>query len=137
MRRILVVDDETLVVDMLIKGLTSDRVQVAGANNGQDALAYIQSHPVDVVVTDVMMPGMLGTELFFKIKEIEPFMQIIVITGVPTGENLAQMLKGGANDFIIKPFTIDKLQSVVAEAFGRLDRWRESTKQWIEKGNVH
>jgi DNA-binding NtrC family response regulator len=87
---------------------------------------------VDVVITDIMLPGVLGTELFFQLKKIEPFIQVIIITGVPTLETIRQMLDGGANDFIIKPFEMEDLKRMVADSFARLDRWRECTKRWIE-----
>jgi DNA-binding response OmpR family regulator len=131
-RSVLVVDDEPLIVDMLKKALTTETVEVAGAYSGEEALVYVSDHHVDLVITDIMLPGILGTELFFQIKKIEPFTQIIIITGVPTLESIKQMLEGGANDFIIKPFGIEELKEIVSDSFARLDRWRECTLKWVE-----
>ncbi|MEI8345443.1 MAG: response regulator [Candidatus Omnitrophota bacterium] len=131
-REILIVDDEPLIVEMLCSALKSDGVKLTGFSRAEDALKYASENPVDVVITDILMPGMTGTELFFKLREKDCFAQIIIITGVPTRDNLTKMLKGGANDFIIKPISIEKLKRIVNEALARYDRWEEATKQWIE-----
>ena len=131
-REIIVVDDEPLIVEMLCSALKSDNVKLTGFSRAEDALKYAAENPVDVVITDILMPGMTGTELFFKLREKDCFTQIIIITGVPTRDNLTKMLKGGANDFIIKPISIEKLRRIVNEALARYDRWQEATKQWIE-----
>jgi DNA-binding response OmpR family regulator len=123
-KRILVVDDEPVVIDLLKTILDSAGVGVAGATSGEEALRYVRENEVDLVITDLVMPGMSGTKLFFELRKMNPFLQIIFISGNPTLNNIADMFESGASDFILKPFNTNELRSVVKETFLRIDRWR-------------
>jgi DNA-binding NtrC family response regulator len=136
-KTILVVDDENLMIDMLKKILDSKEVEVVGVNDGEAALQYAQTNDVDLVITDIMMPKLLGTKLFFELKKIDPFLQVIIITGYPTLQNIVEMLEAGASDFILKPFDINKLRSIVNDTFTRIERWRSLRNQWLNyKKNI-
>ncbi|MCA9400484.1 MAG: response regulator [Candidatus Omnitrophica bacterium] len=131
-KKILVVDDEKHMLSLLRKALKSDENEIYEASNGEEAFEFIRKHDVDLVLTDISMPKMQGTELFFKIKKMNPFIQIIIITAYPSLQNIANMLEGGASDFIIKPFEIEDLQRIVDETVKRIERWRNLRLQWLE-----
>lgn len=130
-KRILVVDDESLMIDMLKEVLGTQDVEVVGAVDGEEALRYAGKNEIDLVIADIMMPKILGTKLFFELKKIDPFVQIIMITGYPTLQNIVEMLEAGASDFILKPFDVNKLRSIVNETFSRIERWRSLRNQWL------
>jgi len=129
-RSVLIVDDEKHATDMLSEALAPLGCEVRVASNGEEALRQAEDKPVDLLITDIMMPGLNGTELFYKIKKIDPFIQVILITGYPSLRQIAEMLEAGANDFLIKPFDLNKLAQLSSEAFGRIDRWRALRAEW-------
>lgn len=131
-KRMLVVDDEELIVEFFKDAFRSNELEVIGANNGEDALQYVNTHSVDLVITDISMPKMQGTDLFFELKKADPFIQVIIVTGYPSLKSIVQMLEGGASDFIIKPFDIDQIRGIISDTFARIDRWRSLRKEWLE-----
>jgi len=135
--RILLVDDEELILDMLGEALTADDVEVHKAHNGRDAIELFEERTFDVVLTDILMPNMSGAQLVPKLKMSDPFIQIIVMTGYPTLEKIATILECGASDFIIKPFKLDNVHAIVQENIVRSKRWRDVRKIWLErKANI-
>jgi DNA-binding NtrC family response regulator len=132
-KMILVVDDEPLMLNMVKEMLSSDTVEVSGVLNGEEALKFVNQHDVDMVLTDIMMPKLLGTKLFFELKKADPFIQIVIMTGYPTLQNIVEMLEAGASDFVIKPFDIDRLKNIVFATLDRIDRWRDLRKQWLSR----
>lgn len=131
-KKMLVVDDEALICNMFKEMFESDEVEIHIANDGQEALDYTKENPVDLVVSDIMMPKIPGTRLFYELRKINPFVQIIMMTGYPSLQSIAEMFEAGASDFIIKPFDLDKLQTIVTDSFNRIDRWKELRKEWLE-----
>ncbi|MCX5783242.1 MAG: response regulator [Elusimicrobia bacterium] len=129
-KRILIVDDEKHILRMLSQAFEGEGYEIDCAGDGKAALERIRKHSADVVITDVIMPKMGGIDLFYKIRKIDPFTQIILITGYPFIKNIIEMFEAGASDFIIKPFDIEKLKKVVEETFLRLNRWRSMRKIW-------
>lgn len=113
-KRILVVDDYHPM-----RQLISDALQQSGhyfiseAENGREALDKCSEHPFDLVISDVMMPGMGGMELLNKLTKISPETSVIMITAHPAVELTVSAMKKGAVDFLKKPFNIDNLLSKV------------------------
>lgn len=122
-KRILVVDDHMVMGEIISETFEDMEITVTAVGNATEAMDYIRSNPTDVVITDIMMPGLNGTELFFRLKDINPFVQIIVMTAYPSRENVVSMIKHGASDFLLKPFAPDDIRETVVAAFNRLERW--------------
>lgn len=131
-RKILIVDDEKYMLGMLENLFSSESTEVITSQDPEEALKYFELHDVDMVISDISMPKMQGTEMFFEMKKRNPFVQIIMITAYPNLQNIARMLEGGASDFIIKPFDVDFLKKVVEETFERIDRWKSLRKEWLQ-----
>jgi PAS domain S-box-containing protein len=118
---ILVVDDELVMREGCTRILSKDGWGVICAENGKQGLDEIQSHldKIDVILLDLMMPGMSGMEVLDHIRTIDPNLLVIVITGYATVESAVEAMKKGAYDFIPKPFTPDQLRIVVKRALER------------------
>jgi two-component system phosphate regulon sensor histidine kinase PhoR len=118
---ILVVDDEQIMRDGCSRILSKDGWSVMTAENGAQGLDQIQKHleKIDVILLDLMMPGMSGMEVLDQVRGIDPSLLIIVITGYATVESAVEAMKKGAYDFIAKPFTPDQLRLVVRRALER------------------
>lgn len=105
MKRILVVDDDWMNC-VLAKGALGESYEVHTVNTGSDALEYMESNEVDLVLMDIMMPGMSGKEAAQKIKERAEWKEIplVFLTSDSDPETEVECLQWGADDFIIKPF---------------------------------
>jgi DNA-binding NtrC family response regulator len=107
--RVLIVDDDRVLASVLQEGLSAFEYPCKTASNGDSALKMIASMPIDIMVTDIVMPGMDGLELTEKAKQLKPGLAVIVMTGFQEEESYDRAIEYGASDFIKKPFTIGEL----------------------------
>ncbi|MCW9050648.1 MAG: hybrid sensor histidine kinase/response regulator [Deltaproteobacteria bacterium] len=114
-KTLICVDDEPIIRELCASALTHYRVILA--ENGREALKLLETEPVDVVLTDVMMPNFTGLELLQQIKEHQPEMAVILMTGYSNQEIILDALKAGADDFINKPINILQLNTTVDKVF--------------------
>jgi two-component system phosphate regulon sensor histidine kinase PhoR len=114
--RILVIDDEQRIRDGCFKILTKENCLVDVAESGEQGLEMIAENYYDIILTDLMMPGISGMEVIAKVREQHLDTVVIVITGFATLEHSIEAMKKGAFDFIPKPFTPEQLRVVVAKA---------------------
>lgn len=117
MKSILVVDDEAVIRDLCSRALKGYRVLEAA--DGEEALHLFERGGIDVVLTDVMMPRLNGIDLLRRIKEREPTMVVIVMTGFAEKEIILNALKADADDFITKPLNLLQLKTTVDKALDR------------------
>ena len=120
--RILVVDDEQVVLDSVRKNLKKEGYEMHTVLSAADALEHLGSEGVDVVITDLMMPGMDGLEMMVEMKERGHDQPVVMITGYATMRTALQALRKGAFDYIAKPFTRAELQGVVSRAVRQSSR---------------
>ncbi|RJR43174.1 MAG: response regulator [Desulfobacteraceae bacterium] len=115
--RILVVDDEKRIRDACSTMLRNEGLEVAVAETGFEGLKRIEAEHFDVILLDLMLPGMRGIDVLTYVKEKHPDTLVIVITGYATLEHAVEAMKKGAYDFISKPFSPQDLRAVVGKAF--------------------
>lgn len=116
---ILVVDDEQIMRDFLADVLRDEGYEVATVTSGGEGLARIQKIHCDLVLTDIKMPGMDGMELLRRVKEIDPSVEVIVMTGYASVGSAVESMKVGASDYLTKPLNIDQIRIVVAKTLER------------------
>jgi two-component system phosphate regulon sensor histidine kinase PhoR len=114
--KILVIDDEKRIREGCHKILTKENCLVEMAEDGEMGLKMIAEKHYDIILTDLMMPGIGGMDVLAKVGEQHPDSVSIVITGFATLEHSIEAMKNGAFDFIPKPFTPDQLRVVVSKA---------------------
>ena len=117
--RILIVDDEEIVIKSCLRILAGDEFQVESVQDGREALKKIEENPYDVVILDIMMPNIDGLEVLRRVKETHPKVDVIMITGLSQVDTAVQAMKLGAFDYISKPFEPDELKLVVYRALER------------------
>ncbi|MFO7983684.1 MAG: diguanylate cyclase [Desulfuromonadales bacterium] len=110
---ILIVDDEAFFRQLYAELLNDVEYEVETAASGEDALDRIRQGGVDVVLTDMVMPGIDGLELLSESKNIENPPEVILVTGHATVETAIQALKSGARDYLVKPFNPNELMHLV------------------------
>ena len=108
---VLVVDDNQELRDLLHEAITSWGHTSKTAVDGVDALEKLTENRFDIVITDIHMPRMDGLELIKQISSDFPQADVIAITGYPTRYPFNDIVKVGANDFIIKPFSVNELEA--------------------------
>lgn len=106
---ILLVDDKEEFVSALSNRLLLHGMEVHTATKGEDALAMLQEKTTDVVVLDVVMPGMDGLETLRRIKETYPHIQVILLTGHASTKEGIEGMRLGAFDYLMKPVDIEVL----------------------------
>ncbi len=128
--KILIVDDEPLIVEILMAALQDQGYQVFGAHSGEQALRIAQQIPCDVVISDITMARVSGIDLLFELKRIQPTVEVILITGFASVETAQAAVAGGAYRYLKKPFqNLQQVLDVVAEALAaHLRRIREQTQ---------
>ncbi len=107
--KVLIAEDEDITRKHLLRALKNEGYEAVGARNGLEALEQMQSEHFDVLITDVRMPGMNGIELLEKVKEKQPGVDVLVITGFGSIDAAVEAMKKGAYEYITKPFNLDEL----------------------------
>lgn len=118
--KILITDDDGDLRELLTEALKNWGYAVSVAVDGNDALNQLKKEKHDIVITDLMMPGMDGLALLQSIKDFDKDILVIMITGYATIETAVKAIEVGAYDYIAKPFRLDELMIVIKNARERL-----------------
>jgi DNA-binding NtrC family response regulator len=131
--RVLVVDDEAVVRSGIGRVMERQGLAVRLAASSEEALQLMAEEPFAVALLDIRMPGMDGVELLKHIRRSHPQTMVIMITGYPTMESAIECLKLGAVDYLVKPFRVDELETLILNAMQTL---REGEQSTAVKGEV-
>ncbi len=110
---ILVVDDESMIIELLVRLLADKGYEVSTATDGREALDYLRGHACDLVISDVRMPRLDGLQLLRAIKDMNPRLPVIMISGYDEAATVVSALKAGAENFLAKPLDLNILHQVV------------------------
>jgi diguanylate cyclase (GGDEF)-like protein len=136
--RILVVDDDAAIRDLLDDLLSGLGYQVETAANGHDAIARIGEDSFDVVLTDLAMPGVDGLGVLAKAKELGRTSQVVIMSGYASAESAAQARELGASDYVSKPLNTEQLRLTVQAAARRSAEAHAETWAGIcDRGSFH
>jgi two-component system, NtrC family, response regulator AtoC len=120
-KQILVVDDETNLRRVLSAQLARDGYDVHEAGDGEEAVAFLKEHHIDLVITDLKMPKASGMDVLRAALRDDPSRPVIMLTAFATIENAVEALKTGAFDFITKPFDQNEVRQIVKKALRTRD----------------
>ena len=122
--QLLIVDDENEISELLKRHFEYLGYEVDTADGGVRALRVLESRRMDIVISDIRMPGMDGIELLEAIRTEYPMLRVIMITGYVTQENILACMRLGAEACIFKPFEdLEDLEAVVAQTWKGIQRW--------------
>jgi len=118
LKKILIVDDEEDMIWSLKRNINKDRlhVEIFTAGSGEEALNVLSSNHIDLVLTDIKMPGMSGLDLLLEVKNRFPYTLVIIMTAFPSSEFKREALLSGSLHFIEKPFDIKELRNLIRQA---------------------
>jgi cyclic di-GMP phosphodiesterase len=129
MSRILAIDDEEVIRMLVVEILQTVGHEVVGAESAEHALDLLDEHEFDLIVSDVVMPGLSGLELLEAARSRRASLPVVLVTGAGTYETLSQALTRGAAGLVTKPFAHAELQTAVADALERASRSREELRE--------
>ena len=114
--RILIVDDNKELREILQEYLKGEGIDSQGAANGKEALERHHQEPFDLIITDLNMPEVPGIELIRTIRKENQDTEFVIITGYASMDSAVEAVRIGAFDYIVKPFRMEELQVVVKNA---------------------
>lgn len=130
MKKILVVDDDVYIGDMLEEALRKEGYVISRAYSGSEALLCLSSERPDLVLLDLMLPGLNGEEVLSAMKGIP----VIVVSARAETEDKVQLLSGGAADYVTKPFAMPELLARIAVQFRKTDVINKNTR--LQNGDI-
>src|SRR5580765_2306527 len=113
---ILVVDDEPELKNILVEALTNQGYEAVGFTSAEEALVVLRDQPFDVLLTDLMMPGMDGIALVRESLQIDPNLVCIMMTGQGTIQTAVDAMKTGTFEYVLKPFRLQTMLPVLTRA---------------------
>ncbi len=116
---VLIVDDEEMIRDLLCSALSQESYVCHQAPNVDEAFLLLNKQPVDLVISDIMMPGRSGVELLRDLKNIDPNIAVLMITGLSDMNTAMECVHLGADDYITKPFGINRVVLTVKNLIER------------------
>jgi DNA-binding NtrC family response regulator len=134
--RLLLVDDEEMYLEYLSRRLINRGYEVVTCLSGEDALKKTEGHAFDVVVLDVLLPGMDGIETLREIKRITPLTEVILLTGHASLESGIDGMKLGAFDYLRKPCDTADLVSAINQAYGKKRAQEERIQETRHKYDI-
>jgi len=125
--RVLVVDDEEIVQSLVRDALEDEGHTVRTASNGSEAIEILNSEEIQLLITDIRMPGMDGIELTRIAREQYPAIGVVFITGYATLNSAKDAIKQGALDYVMKPFELSEIRQAVHNAIIKLNETAENS----------
>jgi len=114
--KVLVVDDEVELKNSIVQALTSQGYETSGFTSGKEALAALRVLAFDVLLTDLMMPEMDGIKLIRECLKVDPHLVCVIMTGQGTIQTAVDAMKGGAFDYVLKPFRLQTVRPAFIRA---------------------
>lgn len=131
--KLLIIDDEKSITNSLERYFKLLDYDVTSSNSPLEALEMIKEENFSIVISDISMPDMDGVELLKKIKKYNGMIQVIMMTGVVTIENILGCLTNGANDCFLKPLDMESLKKAVDDATAKLLKWENIIKSMVRQ----
>lgn len=138
MQRVLVVDDTKNIRMLLSACLKAEGFEVLAASTGKEAIDLIEDGNIDLIFLDIKMPGMSGTEVLKRIRTVDPDTPVVIMTAFATVKNAIDCTRMGAAAYLQKPFTTEKVRSVLADIknLNNIDYYLDSGRRFILEGNT-
>src|SRR5262245_36713554 len=133
--RLLIVDDEAELASALCEALGEKGYETTGAASGAEGLKALGRQGYDLMLSDLMMPGMDGLQLLRQALAIDPSLVVIIMTGQGTIQTAVEAMKGGAFDYVLKPFNLQTMLPILDRALGvrRLRAENVRLRQYVER----
>ncbi|MHB2034015.1 MAG: response regulator transcription factor [Gemmatimonadaceae bacterium] len=132
MQRILVIDDDAAVTSVLKRGLSYEGFTVDTAGSGPNGLALARNYVPDLVILDVMLPGLDGFDVLARLREADAHLPVLMLTARDAPLDQVRGLEAGADDYVVKPFTFEVLVAHVKALLRRHDTNRPEVLRFAD-----
>ena len=129
--RILVIDDDENITKVVAAILKDQGYSVDIAGTGTDAIKKTQKNHYDLMLVDIRLPDMEGTEVLTKVHDTTPKIRKIIVTGYPTLQNAVTAVNKGADAYIMKPFDVEKMLATVKEQLEKQEQERRFSEERV------
>jgi CheY-like chemotaxis protein len=113
-RKLLIVDDEPNLRKLIMFDFSGRGYRVVPAADGEEAVRKARAERFDLVLCDIRMPGTDGLETLRRLKRLQPDLRVVMVTGYPSSETKAEAFQSGASAYLVKPYDLEHLASVLA-----------------------
>ncbi len=127
-KKVLIVDDDEAVRELLIDVVKDLGFEAVGAEDGEDGLSWIETETFSVVFSDLKMPNVDGMEFLRRLREKEPGLPVVMITAFGTVETAVEAMTLGASDFILKPFPVQQIKVILDRIFRAREMEKENVR---------
>lgn len=134
--KLLLVEDEPNVAGLINKGLTEQGHDVTVAPDGLLGLEFASNHEFDVLIIDIMLPGINGMELCRQLRSKKKLTPILFLTALGTTENIVAGLNAGGDDYLVKPFKFLELEARIKSLYRRKQQPADTDDDTIHLGNI-
>lgn len=136
MAKILIIEDDTDINNLLARIMGRQGYEAVQAFSGTEGKLRLELEQYDLMMLDLMLPGMMGEELIREIRRTDPDLPIIVLSAKSALEDRVSVLEAGADDYLVKPFAVEEVSARVSGALRRSARQQELIGQAQQHGNV-
>ena len=139
MYQVVFVDDEVFVLEDLKKAIDwfGFNMEIAlAATDPHEVLAYMREHPVHLILTDISMPQMMGTELIRRAREINPSVSILVLSAYDAFDYVRSAMRGGAENYLLKPLDPDELSESISTIVRHLEDRNKISRNFGPTGKL-
>lgn len=120
--KILLIEDTHDLISVIVRGLNDAKMEVSVAVDGQTGLEMALNHYFDLIILDIMLPGMNGIQVCKEIRKLKTNVPILMLTALATTENIVTGLDSGADDYMVKPFKFAELEARIRTLARRSNR---------------
>jgi DNA-binding NtrC family response regulator len=117
--KLLIVEDEDTLCESLKRVFVKEGYEVDIADSAESAFKLLEEKTYDLIITDIILPGVSGIELLARYKEQKPEQKVVIMTAYASLETAVEAIKAGACDFIVKPLMHDEMKRIVRKALGK------------------
>ena len=117
--KVLIVDDEERFRTTMCKLLTVRGLEVFTLGEGKEALKELREKSYDVIILDVRMPEMTGIQVMTELRKLDPFIEVIIMTGYASVDTAKKIMELGAYDYMLKPYNVEELMEKIEAAYDR------------------
>jgi DNA-binding response OmpR family regulator len=123
-RKVLIVDDEEMMLDLVARILAKSQIQSRGVTTAEEAVKVLETERYPLMLFDLRLPGMSGIDLCRHVRQRDPISVIFAMTGYASMFELSEVREVGFDDYFLKPLNALELQTAILDGFIKLDRWR-------------
>lgn len=129
--KVLIIEDEMGIVNFLARGLKNEGYEINHMDDGEEALNLLQEEKFELIILDLILPGLSGEDILKKMRERKDATPVIVLTSVDDAEIKTKLLNAGADDYLVKPFSFVELSARARSVLRRVGDYQKQPEELL------